>query len=476
MNKENIRNYYNDDRLFNLENNEDVFTKSREQIEKEYKINPSTFNNYVKKISTEIGIDINTIRITKGGRYHIPILTEPLFEIMINNCTKNPIYKNKEISFEEILKYNEEIFEKIDKLPTELKYYIKNTKSYKYNINVNTLIPILIERLEYLFELVLNEDCIENGNGLVSLIKSIDDWIYIIKEDQYTKNSIIGTDFKDMINSEKDSTNSIIDSAIKSCYNNQVGLFKKVEEKLYKEKGKTIKIDEINRENIIKFIYSGEDLKSAFKFTKDNLKEKEVLINKKLRQKEREYKKDIEVYNRLRLKNRIKNKKKRIDENPITPKKLEKVNNKVKKYIEDIISKEGRLKQDNNYINKCCMDIYIMLQEEGIDNDLLISKASKLYSDLKGIMYNIERKKEYNKIEIDLKDTFKNYVSEEEKTKLKIFDDIIKDLDNREIYIKTANENKYMNLVIGESLKKLYDKDKLYLRNNKYGIDEIEYK
>lgn len=49
MNKESIRNYYNNDRVFNLENNEDLFTKSREQIEKEYKINSSTFNNYVKK-------------------------------------------------------------------------------------------------------------------------------------------------------------------------------------------------------------------------------------------------------------------------------------------------------------------------------------------------------------------------------------------------------------------------------------------
>ncbi|HFZ6228781.1 TPA: hypothetical protein ACILPC_002617 [Clostridioides difficile] len=264
MNKESIRNYYNNDRVSNLDNNEDLFTKSREQIKKEYKINSSTFNNYIKKISTEIGIDINTIRITKGGRYHIPVLTEPLFEIMINNCIKNPIYKKKEISFEEILKYNEDIFKKIDKLPTELKYYIKNTKLYKYNTNINILIPFLIERLEYLFELVLNEDCIENGKGLISSIKSIDDWIYIIKEDQYIKKSIIGTNFKDMINSEQDSTNSIIDSAIKSCYNNQVGLFKEVEAKLYKEKGKTIKIYEINRDNIIKFIYSDEGLKEVF--------------------------------------------------------------------------------------------------------------------------------------------------------------------------------------------------------------------
>lgn len=328
MNKESLRNYYNDDRVFNLENNESVLTKSREQIEKEYKINSSTFNNYIKKINTEIGIDINTIRITKGGRYHVPILTEPLFEIMMNNCTKNPIYKKREISFEEILEYNEEIFEKIDKLPTELKHYIKNTKSYKYNFNINTLMPILIERLEYLFELVLNKDCIENGNGLVSLIKSIDDWIYIIKEHEHTKNSIEGFNFNDMINNDQDSTNSIIDSAIKSCYNNQVGLFKEVEEKLY-EKRNTIKIDEVNRENIIKFIYSDEDSKKESKFTKGNLKEKELLINKKLKEKEREYKKDIEVYNKLKLKNRIKNKKKRIDENPITPKKLEKVNNKV---------------------------------------------------------------------------------------------------------------------------------------------------
>ena len=315
-----------------------------------------------------------------------------------------------------------------------------------------------------------------NGNGLISLIKSIDDWIYIIKKDKYIKKSITGTDFEDMINSEQNSTNSIIDSAIKSCYNNQVGLFKEVEEKLYKEKGKTIKIDEINRDNIIKFIYSDEGLKQDSKFTKYNLKEKEVLINKKLREKEQEYKKDIEEYNRLRLKNRIKNKKKRIDENPITPKKLEKINNKVRTYIENIISKEGGLQQDKEYIDKYYTEIYMILLQEGIDNDLLINKANKLYLDLINIIHSIEYKKEYNNIEINLENSFKNYISEADKIKLKIYENIIKDLDNRDIHTKKTNESKYINLAIGESLKSLYDKDRLYIRNNKYGIDQIEYK
>lgn len=122
------------------------------------------------------------------------------------------------------------------------------------------------------------------------------------------------------------------------------------------------------------------------------------------------------------------------------------------------------------------MDIYIILLEEGIDNDLLINKANKLYSYLIYTIQNIESKKEYNKIDFDLKYIFNNYVSEEDKIKIKIFEDIIKDLDNRYAYEKTTQENKYINLAIGESLKKLYEKDKLYLKNNKYGIDEIEYK
>lgn len=400
--------YYNskNERVFNFFGNENVFTKSREQIEKEYNINSSNFIPYTNKLFNELGLDPNTIRITKGNRYSIPIVTEPLFKIMILNCINNPIYKNKDISFKDILDYNENIFEEIDKLPNDLKYYIKNTMSYRYNINLNTVVPILVDKLEYLLKLVLSKDNIETGNGIVSLIKSIDDWIYII-ENVKSKKSMLYID--DNIRNMQDSTNCIIDSAIKSCYNNEVGLTKIIESKLAESnKNNNVKLTEFNREEIIKWIYSD---KGKSKFTNKDLEKIKNITNKKLKELESEYRENIDKFNNLRLENRLKKKIKRLDINPITPKKLEKWNLYVKNYINDIIKETGSFKYSNQHFE----NIYIMLWNDGIDKDLLIKKSEDLHIYLKGIMLNIESKKNYTDISIDLNIVFQNILNEEDK-------------------------------------------------------------
>lgn len=461
--------YYNSnyERVFNFLGNENVFTKSREQIEKEYNIKSSNFIPYTNKLCNELGLDPNTIRITKGNRYSVPIVTEPLFRIMILNCINNPIYKNKDISFKDILNYNENIFEEIDKLPNDLKYYIKNTMSYRYNTNLNTLVPILVDKLEYLLKIVLSKENIENGNGIVSLIKCMDEWIHIIENSKSIKSTL---DIDDNIRNMQDSTNCIIDSAIKSCYNNEVGLAKIIESKLDESNKNTkVKLSESNREEIIKWIYSD---KGKSKFTNKDLEKRKNITNKKLKELESEYRENVDKFNNLRLENRLKKKIKRLDINPITPKKLEKWNSYVINYINDIIKETGSFKYSNQHFEK----IYIMLWNDGIDKDLLIKKSEDLRIYLKWVMLNIESKKNHTDISIDLNLVFQNILNEEDKKEIEILKKELKRLRNLNESKENSNINKYINMVIGECLKELYENDKRYLKENVHNIKSISYK
>ena len=461
--------YYNNnyERVFNFFDNENIFTKSRKQIEKEYNIKSSTFISDINKLCDELGIDLNTIRITKGNRYNIPIITEPLFKIMILNCINNPIYEDRDISFKDILHYNESIFEEIDRLPNELKYYIKNTMSYRYNTNLNTLVPILVDKLEYLLKIVLSKDNIETGNGIVSLIKCIDEWIYIIENRKSVKSNLY---IDDNIRNMQDSTNCIIDSAIKSCYNNEVGLVKIIESKLAKSnKNYKVNLPEYNREEIIKWIYSD---KGKSKFTNKDLEKRKIITDKKLKELENEYIKNINKFNNLRLENRLKKKIKRLDINPITPKKLEKCNSDIVRYINDIIKETGSFKYSDQYFQK----IYIMLSNNGIDKDLLINKSGNLYAYLKWIMLNIEKKQNYKDISIDLNLVFQNVLNEEQRKEIEILKKELKRLRNSNGNKTNPNINKYINMVIGECLKELYENDKRYLKENVYNIKSISYK
>lgn len=249
-----------------------IFMKTRAEFTIDNKISNSNFTKDVDNFMDNLGIDSDTIRACDGlNSYQIPLLLEPIISIIMKDCKANPIYKkNKKISIDDIIKYNEKINKKIDKLPDDLKYEIKQTSSYDYNYKLNILSDMLVERLDLLFKLVISESEIESGKGIIQLIKQIDDWIIILKEEQLKKdmakdifmniNNEFGfNSYNDIHYNTQDGTNTLIESALKSCYNNQIGLTKLAREK-FKNYGTKLVDKKMSRQDIINWIFYDGDL------------------------------------------------------------------------------------------------------------------------------------------------------------------------------------------------------------------------
>ncbi|WP_161496244.1 hypothetical protein, partial [Clostridioides difficile] len=140
----------------------------------------------------------------------------------------------------------------INKLPEDLQYEIKNTTAYNYNYNLNLFIPILVEKLDYLFKLALCKENIERGYGILELIQSLDGLIYNLKEKQMQEMDKSDNGIKKEF---QNSTNSIIDSALKYSYNNQIALMMEVEKIVCNDKqGSIDKNKKMTRTEIIELI------------------------------------------------------------------------------------------------------------------------------------------------------------------------------------------------------------------------------
>ncbi|WP_075809129.1 hypothetical protein [Paraclostridium sordellii] len=440
-----------------------VFTKSRKEFIKDNekiksnkyskKIDNDNFSKYIKKIIEIIGIDPLTLRSSKGtADFQIPILTEPLLKIMMETCRENPIYSNKEIDIDDILNYNNIIYEKINKLPEDLQYEIKNTTAYSYNYNLNLFIPILVEKLDYLFKLALCKENIERGHGILELIESLDVLIYNLKEKQMQEIDKSDNEIKKEF---QNSTNSIIDSALKYSYNNQIALMVELENLVNNDKQGIIDENKkMTRTEIIELI-KGYNTNISNIYSQNNNSYKDL---------ENVYKMRSKKYSSLKLEKEMKYKKRWIEGSTVSSQKIKIINNKIKELLDKDVENTYSQKE---YMKLSC-HIADLLLELGIDRDFLASKFEELCEYIRYIIYVQDKEK----IEIDISHIFRSKYNES-RYSIEVLDEIINDFDNTRDRLERHNIKKYINKALGEALKITLEEDLKDLKNNIYRIDDI---
>lgn len=440
----------------------EVFTKGRKKFIKDNektkinkyskKIDKNNFSKDIKKTTEILGIDPLTLRSSKGtADFQIPILTEPLLKIMMETCRENPIYSNKEIDIDDILNYNNIIYEKINKLPEDLRYEIKNTTAYSYNYNLNLFIPILVEKLDYLFKLALCKENIERGHGILELIQSLDGLIYNLKEKQMQEMDKSDNGIKKEF---QNSTNSIIDSALKYSYNNQIALMMEVEKIVDNNQ---ISIDEnkkMTRTEIIELI-KRYNINISNVYSQNNNSYKDL---------ENVYKTRSEKYSSLKLKKEMEYNKRWIDGKMVSAQKIKIINIKIKELLDKDID---HVCSEKDYMKLSC-NIADLLLELGVDRDFLNSKFEELCEYIRHIIYIQDKEKR----EIDISHIFRSKYNESVYS-IEVLDEIINDFDNTRERLERHNIKKYISKALGEALKITLEEDVKNLKNNVYRIDDI---
>ncbi|HBE9333771.1 TPA: hypothetical protein KNH13_001892 [Clostridioides difficile] len=441
----------------------EVFTKGRKEFIKDNekskinkyskKIDKNNFSKDIKKTTEILGIDPLTLRSSKGtADFQIPILTEPLLKIMMETCRENPIYSNREIDIDDILNYNNIIYEKINKLPEDLQYEIKNTTAYNYNYNLNLFIPILVEKLDYLFKLALCKENIERGYGILELIQSLDGLIYNLKEKQMQEMDKSDNGIKKEF---QNSTNSIIDSALKYSYNNQIALMMEVEKIVCNDKqGSIDKNKKMTRTEIIELI-KRYNINISNVYSQNNNSYKDL---------ENVYKTRMKKYSSLKLKEEMEYKKRWIDGKMVSAQKIKKINTKIKELLDKDIE---HMYSKKDYMKLSC-NIADLLLELGVDRDFLNSKFEELCEYIRYIIYTQDK----YKIEIDISHIFRSEYNES-RYSIEVLDEIINEFDNTRDRLERYNIKKYISKALGEALKVTLKEDLKNLKSNVYRIDDI---
>ncbi|MHC9388262.1 hypothetical protein ACYZFP_04905 [Clostridioides difficile] len=232
-------------------------TLDRQTFVKRNKINNNNFSKELLDLFNKLGLDINVVKQDgENSNYQIPLLLEPILAVMCKNFKNNKVFKKEKskISIQDIIDYNDEIFKAVDKLPKDLQVYIKDTESYKFNYQINILVPTLVERISLLFDYLFKGSSVNSSNIILEFISYIDSWIESFEEKEKKLNFTeeLSNLIKGSISSELEGDEKyIIDSALKSCFNNQV-IWTKVLKHTLSEKN--VEEDISTREKMLKYI------------------------------------------------------------------------------------------------------------------------------------------------------------------------------------------------------------------------------
>lgn len=117
-----------------------------------------------------------------GKKYYmIPLVSEDILALMIENSRNNKMKnKNQEnLTKDEFIEHNEKIFKLIEDLPRGIKNEIKNTETYKKNLEINQLLCMLTDRLNLFFNICISDTNVnEAGDIMRSLITLLDKFLY----------------------------------------------------------------------------------------------------------------------------------------------------------------------------------------------------------------------------------------------------------------------------------------------------------
>lgn len=468
-----------------------IFTKTKKEFTEDNKINDNNFTRDVNFFIDNLGLDPETIRADDGrDNFQFSLLLEPIISIIMKECKNNPVYKkNKRISINDMIEYNKIIFKEINKLPEDLKYDIKQTESYYYNYKLNILLPMLIERLDLLFKLVISESNIESGDGIVQLIKNIDEWIIRLKEEEvkYNKvkeivqnnNSALELDLHyEIHNSTQDGTNSLIDSALKVCYNNQIGLTKKAREK-FKKEGIKFAEKKMSRQDIISWtLYNGElepeDI-SSYK-------------NQKYMDIDSKYRKIRSNYDSLKIEKRLKQIEKNNKQNfkEIRIAYLSSIEEAIRRYLKQVID----YNVDDKILNDKCFALeyikYLIRSHKVVRDDILdditpiiydyIMKINKKIIKIKGnnsTCFDFEYDIQCFLVEVNSKLEIK--IKEINKIKKNVYKEVIEEFKNSKDNLARVKIKDALSLALGQAITENLYNSKEILRSEIYYLDEIEY-
>lgn len=476
--------------LLDFEDYKHIFMKTRKEFVKDNKIKDNNFTKDVEYFMENLGLDPESMRSCDGSdSYQISLLLEPIIAIIMKDCKDNPVYKkNKGISITDIIDYNKIILKKINKLPEDLKYEIKQTRAYDYNYKLNILMPMLVERLDLLFKLVISESNIESGDGIVQIIKQIDEWIINLKDVEIKQDEIkeimndSEVEFDPMDWNTQDTTNSLIDSALKSSYNNQIGLTKLAREKLKYEgisKGIIDTDDKMSREEIINWIfYNG---KKAPEDTLNYIKEKHKEIDLK-------YRRVRSSYDSLKIENRIKRQKEIDKQNfeEIRCNSLEIVDKSIRRFLEELKNHDGDYGEFNNY-NEMFIYVKNLLSDTDINTLVLEDIHSILYTNILEInnkMIQIKKKNiecfcfenEIEQLLNDVDDELTTRINENKKYLNRLYKVVLEDFKNTKDNLDREKIKESLYMALGQSIKGSLDKSKKTLKSDIYYVDEIVYR
>ena len=468
-----------------------IFTKTKKEFIEDNKINDNNFTRDVNFFIDNLGLDPEAIRADDGrDNFQFSLLLEPIIAILIKGCKNNPVYKkNKKISINDIIEYNKNIFKEINKLPEDLKYDIKQTESYHYNYKLNILLPMLVDRLDLLFKLVISETNIENGDGIVQLIKNIDEWIVRLKEEEvkYNKvkkivennNSELEFDLHyEIHNSTQDGTNSLIDSALKSCYNNQIGLTKKAREKFKKEGIKSTE-RKMSREEMIHWTLHNGDLDPE-----DILSYK----NKKYEDIDLKYRKIRSNYDSLKIEKRLKQMQKdnHQDFKEIRKNYLVSIENATRIYLHKVIdyNVDNNILNDKNFVceyMKYLIRSYKVVREDIIEEMIPIIEEYIMQMNKKIIKikknnnscFDFEYDIQCFLVEINSKLEVK--IKQIDNIKKNVYKEVLEEFKNSKDNLNRVKIKDALSLALGQAITESLYNSKELLRTDIYYLDEIEY-
>jgi len=158
---------------------------SLEKFCRRNKINNSNITKDIKNTFEYYGLDLNFIsrQFDEDSKrdYMIPIVSEDILALMVENSRNNKIKnKNEEnLTKDEFIEHNEKIFKLVEKLPRGIKCKIKNTETYKKNLEMNQLLCMLTDRLNLFFNICISDTNVnESGDIMRSLIAFLDKFLY----------------------------------------------------------------------------------------------------------------------------------------------------------------------------------------------------------------------------------------------------------------------------------------------------------
>ena len=168
----------------------DVLSLNLEEFSRRNDIDPNNKTKDIKKVFEQYGLDLNFIvteysknkEDEKGKQeYRIPKISEDILAVMIKNSKKNKIRRKKDenITINDFIEYNENIFELIEELPMSIKKEIKKDKIYEKNLEINELLYMLSERINLFLNIFVANQSIDSGvMKMKKLITYIDKLLY----------------------------------------------------------------------------------------------------------------------------------------------------------------------------------------------------------------------------------------------------------------------------------------------------------